>query len=506
MNAPLPSSEAERLQTLHAYNILDTPPEAAFNRIASLAAQLFQAPIALVSLVDADRQWFKACFGVDTRQTSRELSFCAYAILSDQVMVVPDAVTDSRFIDNALVTGPPHIRFYAGAPLRTPSGQNLGSFCVMDTVPRQFSAEQQVMLADLAAMVIDELELRRTARELREREMVLRQALRENSQLTTAVASLTSGVIITDPSLPDNPISFANAGFCAMTGYSTAEVMGRNCRFLQGPETGPATVHEIREAIAERRAFKGVLRNYRKDGTSFLNELILSPVLDEEGQLLSFVGLQDDVTEREQAKHILEERVQERTAELAQSQIEILSRLARAAEYRDDDTGQHTQRVAHTATLLAQSLGLPMEQVELIHQAAPLHDVGKIAISDLILLKPGKLTDEEFDMMKTHSPIGAAMLSNGHSEVVQMAECIAGAHHERWDGRGYPQQLSGEQIPLEGRIIAVADVFDALTHERPYKKAWSVAETVTEIARQSGKQFDPQVVEAFLKLTHEDLV
>jgi putative two-component system response regulator len=355
-------------------------------------------------------------------------------------------------------------------------------------------------------MVVDELELRRMARELREREATLRRALRENSQLATAVATLPSGVVITDPGLPDNPIIFANPGFYAITGYSTEEVIGHNCRFLQGPQTDPAIVKEIRDAIAERRPFSGMILNYRKDGTPFVDELSINPVLDDAGQLLNFVGLQNDVTEREQGKQLLEQRVLERTEELAQSQIEILSRLARAAEFRDDDTGQHTQRVGHTSSLLAQALGLPAEQVELIRQAAPLHDVGKIAISDLILLKPGKLTDEEFATMKTHAALGATLLSDGHSDVVQLAERIAGSHHERWDGNGYPQRLAGEQIPLEGRILAIADVFDALTHERPYKKAWPVAEAVAEITRQSGRQFDPQVIAAFLTLPHEDLL
>jgi putative two-component system response regulator len=157
---------------------------------------------------------------------------------------------------------------------------------------------------------------------------------------------------------------------------------------LQGPQTDPALVRKIREAIAERQACTGVLLNYRKDGRPGPQRVHHQSGVRRDGELLSFVGLQNDVTEREQARQLLEERVQERTAELADSQIEILSRLARAAEFRDDDTGQHTQRVARTAALLAQSLGLPEEQVASIRQAAPLHDVGKIAISDLILLKP----------------------------------------------------------------------------------------------------------------------
>ncbi|MDQ3813419.1 MAG: response regulator, partial [Armatimonadota bacterium] len=199
---------------------------------------------------------------------------------------------------------------------------------------------------------------------------------------------------------------------------------------------------------------------------------------------------------------ILDLKVQERTRDLEASrrnldeaQIEILERLAKAAEYRDDDTGQHTHRVGLTSTLLAQNLGLATERVELLRRAAPLHDVGKIGIPDEILLKPGRLTPEEFDIIKTHSAIGAALLSGGRSDLVQMAASIALTHHERWDGTGYPRGIAGEAIPIEGRIVAIVDVFDALTHDRPYKKAWPLEEALAEIARQDGRQFDPRIVE-----------
>jgi PAS domain S-box-containing protein len=506
MHAPLLTNEAERLDALRNYQILDTPTEAAFERLTRLAARLFQVPIALVSFVDAERLWAKSCFGLNLLQIERTQSFCAYTILADQVFVVPDTATDPRFIAHTLVTEPPHIRFYAGAPLTTPDGYNLGSFCIIDTVPRRLNPEQQSMLADLAALVVDELELRRTARDLRASESRLRQTVREHNQLAVAVDSLTSGVVITDPYLPDHPIIFANPGFSAITGYSLGEIVGSNCRFLQGPGTDPAMLHALRMAVARQESFTGVLLNYHQDGTPFLNELTVNPVFDEEGQLQNYVGLQHDVTEREQAKQLLEQRVEERAAELAHAQIEILKRLARAAEFRDDDTGEHTQRVARIATLLAQTLGIPAEQVTLITHAAPLHDVGKIAIADQILLKPGRLTEAEFATMKTHTTIGAALLSDGRSDVVQMAARIAAAHHERWDGTGYPHQLAGEQIPLEARILAIADVFDALTHARPYKHAWSVSEAVAEISRLNGTHFDPQIVEAFLRLPHEDLI
>lgn len=194
----------------------------------------------------------------------------------------------------------------------------------------------------------------------------------------------------------------------------------------------------------------------------------------------------------------LDYQVQERTKDLQKAQVEILERLARAAEYRDDITGQHTQRVGTMSAMLARALWLPDDQIELVRMAAPLHDVGKIAVSDAILLKPGKLTPDEFEVVKTHTTIGASILSKGHSELVKMAEVIALTHHEHWDGSGYPRGLEGAAIPIPGRIVSLVDVYDALTHERPYKEAWSREEAIAEIRRQEGKQFDPMVVDAFV--------
>ncbi|HMA36033.1 MAG TPA: HD domain-containing phosphohydrolase [Chloroflexia bacterium] len=194
---------------------------------------------------------------------------------------------------------------------------------------------------------------------------------------------------------------------------------------------------------------------------------------------------------------LLEEKVRVRTQELEATQIEILERLALAAEYRDDETGQHTQRVGRYAVFLAQALGLPALEVDMLRRAAPLHDIGKIGIPDHILLKPGKLTPSEFEEMKTHTLIGARILAGG-SELIRMAQLIAVAHHEHWDGGGYPHRRAGEQIPLVGRIVAVADVFDALRHDRPYKPAWPLDDARAEIVSQRGRQFDPRVVDAFL--------
>jgi putative two-component system response regulator len=194
----------------------------------------------------------------------------------------------------------------------------------------------------------------------------------------------------------------------------------------------------------------------------------------------------------------LEARVRQRTHELEQAQGEILARLAAAAEHRDDDTGRHTIRVGELSAAIAETLGLPREAIELIRAAAPLHDVGKIGVPDHILLKAGTLTPEEFAVMKTHTTIGAAILAGGRSALVIEAERIALNHHERWDGSGYPNGLLGNAIPLGARIVAVADVFDALTHERPYRPAWPLDRVMDEISAQSGHHFDPAVVAAFL--------
>jgi putative two-component system response regulator len=199
----------------------------------------------------------------------------------------------------------------------------------------------------------------------------------------------------------------------------------------------------------------------------------------------------------------LEQRVRERTRSLEGAQLEILERLARAAEYRDDDTGEHTERVGRIAALLARAMGLREAEVELVRRAAPLHDVGKIGIPDEILLKPGKLTASEFAEMQTHTTIGVKILSGSHFPILQLAAEVALTHHERWDGSGYPHGLAREAIPLPGRIVAVVDVFDALTHERPYKAAWPVGAAVAELRRQRGRQFDPTVVTAFLTLQAE---
>jgi len=199
-------------------------------------------------------------------------------------------------------------------------------------------------------------------------------------------------------------------------------------------------------------------------------------------------------------KGVLEEMVRKRTAEVIQSRLEIVQRLGRASEYRDNETGRHILRMSHSAALLAKQIGWSKERCDLMLYASPMHDLGKIGISDTIMLKPARLTDEERAIMETHTTIGADILSGSNNELLETARVIALTHHEKWDGSGYPRKLSGEAIPMEGRVAAVVDVFDALTSIRPYKKAWPIEEAVEDMRQNSGTHFDPKLVDHFMKI------
>ena len=197
----------------------------------------------------------------------------------------------------------------------------------------------------------------------------------------------------------------------------------------------------------------------------------------------------------------LENKVKERTSELEETRLQVIRRLGRAAEYKDNETGLHVIRMSHYSQLIARAYGGNETWVELLFNAAPMHDIGKIGIADGILLKPGKLDDVEWKVMQKHAEIGADIIGEHPSPLLKLSRLVAVTHHEKWDGSGYPNGLAGENIALEGRIVAIADVFDALTSERPYKKAWRVNDAVQLMDDNSGRHFDPQLI----PLLHEVL-
>ena len=284
--------------------------------------------------------------------------------------------------------------------------------------------------------------------------------------------------------------TFARGNFNTVLGVSPQERVGRSVYEL--------FAHKPEIARNFERALAGEIFQTTVHFGDNPFDAHYSPSYDENGEINGVIGATMDVSRLYAAERAIENaRVQ---AEIEAAQNEVLDRLARAGEFRDDDTGQHTRRVGDMAAKLAARCSFSEKQVEVMRRAAPLHDIGKIGVPDSILLKPGKLTPEEFAVIKTHCEIGARLLSDGKSELVQMAQIIALSHHERFDGRGYPGKIAGAEIPLEGRIVAVVDVYDALTSERPYKAAWPIEKALAEIAGNAGTQFDPNVVAAFLAM------
>ncbi len=200
---------------------------------------------------------------------------------------------------------------------------------------------------------------------------------------------------------------------------------------------------------------------------------------------------------------LLENAVFERTTQLLKTQSEVIERLALVAEYRDSETSAHTVRVGHYSKLLAQQLGFSDEEAELLFNAAPMHDIGKIGIPDSILLKPDNLNEKEWKIMQNHTYIGASIFDHGSTKLMQCAKTVALTHHEKWNGSGYPEKLAGKQIPVYGRIVKIVDVFDALTTIRPYKQAWSTQKAASLIAEESGTSFDPEITSLFIKILPE---
>lgn len=283
-----------------------------------------------------------------------------------------------------------------------------------------------------------------------------------------------------------------------MDGYQVLETMKSDTNFRHIPVIMISALDEL----------ESVVRCIQKGAVDYLvkpfNPILLKARID---SALAIKRLHDQ--EANYRMHIeqynlkLEERVRERTRHINESRREIIYRLGRAAEFRDNETANHVVRMSHLSARLGKEAGMDEEEVEVLLQASPFHDIGKIGIPDNILLKPGKLNAEEWEVMKSHTEIGAEILSGSEWDLLVVAERIALTHHEKWDGSGYPKGLRGEDIPLEGRIVALCDVFDALTSERPYKNAWQVEAVMVFIEENSGTHFDPELVGLFKKILPE---
>jgi diguanylate cyclase (GGDEF)-like protein/PAS domain S-box-containing protein len=312
MQAPaLPSNEVERLAALHAAEVLDTTPEEEFDGIARLAASICKAPIARVSLVDKDRQWFKSCVGDDTKETAREISFCGHAILEPDLFIVEDALADPRFADNPLVLGPDKVRFYAGAPLISKDGLALGSLCVVDHVPRSLDQAQKEALRTLGKQVVGQLELRRRAAGLRESEKRFR-ALADNAPV---------GIFETDA---DGACSFINASFSALIGLTRAELLGKSWVDSVHPQDREHAYTEWVGSVATGSDFSEELQMQRPDGTSTWVQCDAVALRDKHGDMSDFLGTCLDITAR---KTLDRERAEELTEAEALANTDQLTGL-----------------------------------------------------------------------------------------------------------------------------------------------------------------------------------
>ncbi len=272
-------------------------------------------------------------------------------------------------------------------------------------------------------------------------------------------------------------------------GWTAEQMLGRPSAELDssGPRPGITREHVQTEVISSGR-WEGEIVVRHKDGTTIPVLSTCSAIVDAAGKLTGFIGVAVDISARKQAEE-----------ETHEARLETIKRLARAVETRDSETGGHIERIGEIAAVLAERLGLEAEQVELIRVSSPMHDVGKIGIADEVLLKPGALTAEERTLMERHAQIGHDILAGSHSEMLDMAALIALTHHERIDGTGYPQRLEGEEIPIEGRIVAVADVFDALTSDRVYRKAFGIEKAIEIMREGRGSQFDAAILDLLLE-------
>ena len=294
----------------------------------------------------------------------------------------------------------------------------------------------------------------------------------------------------------DGMITTWNRAAEELFGWSEEEIAGRSMNVLC-PQARVAEQRRLLRAVAGGEvSIEFDTQRLHKNG-SLLDVSVTNSRIMKDGVLRGFCAVTHDIGARVRSRDRLEERVRVGLDDLIRSRAETLHGLALAAEYRDYETALHTERVGLAASRLAARLGLADSFVALIGEAAPLHDVGKIGIPDSILLKPGRLNVTEFDAIKQHTVLGSKLLAGSDSELARLAAQIALTHHEHWDGNGYPARLAGEAIPLAGRIVAVVDAFDAMTHERPYKSASTREQASDEISRCSGRQFDPDVVDAF---------
>jgi len=305
--------------------------------------------------------------------------------------------------------------------------------------------------------------------------------------------AINESTIVTRTDLQGN-ITFANQHFYDTTGYTEAEVIGKNHRIIHHNDTPSEVIANLWKTIELGKIWRGVLKNQKKDGAPYWVDSTLLPIKDKMGNNVEYMAIRKEITE-----------IMSLHQEIETTQQEVIYRMGEIAESRSQETGNHVRRVAEYSRLLALKYGLSKKEADLIATASPMHDIGKVGIPDAILLKPAALTQEEWKIMRTHALLGHSVLANSERPLLKAAAIIAKEHHEKYDGTGYPIGLVGDNIHLYARIVAIADVFDALSHDRCYKKAWEMQRILQLFQDEKGKHFDPQLIDIFFQHTDEFL-
>ncbi|GAB1467317.1 hypothetical protein MASR2M54_28170 [Aliarcobacter cryaerophilus] len=294
-------------------------------------------------------------------------------------------------------------------------------------------------------------------------------------------------------------ITHASSAFCKISGYTKDELLGKPHSIVRHPDMPKSTFKKIWDKLEAKEKITIEIKNLRKDGSYYWVVADFEPEYDELGNHIGYFAVREDITANKEIEEI---------------QKEIIFTMGSIAEFRSKETGEHIKRVAKYSRILAAAYGLCEDDIDMLELASPMHDIGKIAIADAILNKPGKLTNEEFEVIKTHAQKGHDMLEISNRPLFKVASQIALTHHEKYDGTGYPNSLKGEDIPIFGRITALADVFDAIGSDRCYKKAWEMEKVLEFIKEQRGKHFDPKLVDIFfdnlddilkIKEEHQDI-
>ena len=283
-------------------------------------------------------------------------------------------------------------------------------------------------------------------------------------------------------------ITYANRAFCDISGYSLEELVGKPHSIVRHPSMQKAAFKELWETIQSGDTWQGQLPNLAKDGSTYWVDASISPIYDDENNLVEYIAIRHDITQ-----------IIELNKEIKNTQYELIYRMGESVESRSKESGYHIQRVAHYSKLLAQLHGLNHQEAETIFIASTMHDVGKIAIADSILLKTEKLNQEEWEIMKTHAAIGYKILAGSKLPLLKVAANIAYEHHEQYNGNGYPRGIEKDAISIHARIVTIADVFDALISQRVYKDAWPLQKVIALFKEERGKQFDPELIDLFLE-------